>query len=374
MSPEDVANSINNSFLDSQQVYTPLDESAKIQAQTNNTSEIFNLTTSSLQVNELDTYKRLKSPNPDKSSGPDGISPWVYKAYAEILAYPVSVILNCSYNQGKLLSLWKSANISPIPKETQITDINKHLRPISLTPILSKVAEEFILERHLKFAILKILDPKQFGVVARSSTTVALVSMLHQWLQAADQTGNLVRIVLFDFQKAFIMLDHNQLILKFKSLGLSRQIANCIIDFLINRKQRVKLNNGCFSDWSNVLSGVPQGTKLGTWLYILMINDLTTPTTTSCESLWKYVDDTTLSETISKKDQNRIQESVDAVQVWAISNMAELNQEKCKELRIDLSREQTESTCLHPIFINHKEIEVVSYAKTLGLTVSNDFN
>jgi hypothetical protein len=86
MSPEDVANSINNSFLDPQQAYTPLHESAKIQAQTKNISEIFNLNTSSLQVNELDTYKSLKSRNPDKSSGPDGIRPWVYKAYAEILA------------------------------------------------------------------------------------------------------------------------------------------------------------------------------------------------------------------------------------------------------------------------------------------------
>jgi hypothetical protein len=92
-----------------------------------------------------------------------------------------------------------------------------------------------------------------------------------------------------------------------------------------------------------------------------MINDLTTPTTTSCESLWKYVDDTTLSETISKKDQSRIQESFDAVQAWAISNMAELNEEKCKELRIDFSREPTESTSLHPIFINHK-VKLVSYA------------
>jgi hypothetical protein len=91
-----------------------------------------------------------------------------------------------------------------------------------------------------------------------------------------------------------------------------------------------------------------------------MINDLTTPTTTFCESLWKYVDDTTLSETISKKDQIRIQESVDAVQACVgISNMAELNEKKCKELRTDFSREPTENTSLHPIFINHKEIEVV---------------
>ena len=174
-----------------------------------------------MQVNEFDTYKSLKSLNLDKSSGPDGISPWVYKACAEILAYPVSVILNCSYNQGKLPSIWKSANISPIPKDTQITNINKHFRPISCT------------------------NP------------------------------------------------------------------NFIVQY--------------------------------------------------------------------------------AVQAWAISNMAELNEEKCKELRIDFSREPTENnkffvclhgdkisnsfvyTSLHPIFINHKEIEVVSYAKTLGLTVSNDF-
>ena len=40
---------------------------------------------------------------------------------------------------------------------------------------------------------------------------------------------------------------------------------------------------------------------------------------------------------------------------------------------MDFSREPTESTCLHPIFINHKEIDVVSYAKTLGIPVSNDF-
>jgi hypothetical protein len=53
--------------------------------------------------------------------------------------------------------------------------------------------------------------------------------------------------------------------------------------------------------------------------------------------------------------------------------MAELNEEKCKELGIDFSRQPTENTSLHSIFINHKEIKVVSYAKTLGLTVRNDF-
>ena len=47
-----------------------------------------------------------------------------------------------------------------------------------------------------------------------------------------------------------------------------------ITDFLQNRKQRVKLSNDCYSEWGNIPAGVPQGTKLGPWLFTVMINDL----------------------------------------------------------------------------------------------------
>ena len=73
-------------------------------------------------------------------------------------------------------------DIIPIPKKTPVTDINFHLRPISLTSILSKVAGEFLPNKHVKPAVMNKIDPQQFGTIPRSSTTEALISMLYSWL------------------------------------------------------------------------------------------------------------------------------------------------------------------------------------------------
>ena len=70
-----------------------------------------------------------------ESGGPDEVPNWLLRDYAVILALPISLLLNASYKQQRLPSIWKLANVSPLPKVKMVQDLNKkELRPISLTP------------------------------------------------------------------------------------------------------------------------------------------------------------------------------------------------------------------------------------------------
>ncbi len=148
--------------------------------------------------------------------------------------------------------------------------------------------------------------------------------------------------------------------------NLPSSIIAWITDFLTCRKQRVKLTQDCYSDWGKIPSGVPQGTKLGPWLFVILINDLST--TGSC-NIWKYVDDTTISEMIPKGQGSDLQGVVDDLSRQVAMNGFQLNEDKCKELHISFSRSSFE---FDAIVVNNKELKCVQKVKLLGVTLSDD--
>ena len=54
---------------------------------------------------------------------------------------------------------------------------------------------------------------------------------------------------------------------------MTGDLVNIFIDFLKERKQRVVLN-GDHSKWSNISAGVPQGSIVRTFLFLIFINNL----------------------------------------------------------------------------------------------------
>ena len=277
LNPQEQANIINTAFL------APLDEYRLLESLDHlplENSQIF------LEVTEERVQQALAKLNPNKASGPDNLPNWIFKEYSYILAFPIMKILNASYHEQILPTTWKKADVSPLPKKTPVNTLEKDLRPISLTPCVSKVAEEFIVEDYVKPAILNVIDRSQYGAIPNSSTTMALISMLHHWCVNTDGNGTTIRTILFDYRKAFDIIDHGILVDKVGNLDIPRSIVNWIIDFLSHRTQRVKLAKGCYSEWGLVPSGVPQGTKLRPWLFILLIQDLLISALHSYGNLW----------------------------------------------------------------------------------------
>ena len=111
---------------------------------------------------------------------------WLLKENVDMLVGPVCKILNLSYFENRLSCAWKMADVIPIPKQKPVRTINKDLRPNSFTPIVSKLAEKVVVEQFIKPEILKVVDPNQYGTVPKSSTTHALISIVHNLAKAID--------------------------------------------------------------------------------------------------------------------------------------------------------------------------------------------
>ena len=126
-------------------------------------------------------------------------------------------------------------------------DLKKHRMPISLTPCLSKVAEECVVVDYVKSVVLNVLESSQYGAVPKSPITQALIHMLHHWTKGCDGNGATVKVILYDYKKAFDLIDHRILVNKLCKLYLPTEIVNWIIDFLSDRSQRIKLSEGCYS-------------------------------------------------------------------------------------------------------------------------------
>ena len=175
-----------------------------------------------------------------KSLGPDDIP--LLKDFAPVIFRPIASIFYASIRQGKVPLLWKCADVLPLAKTPRPKSVESDLRPISLTAVLSKVLEGFVFS-WLCTIVMPYIDPHHFGRIRDSSTSHALVRLIHEWLQAAETPKAVIRSCLIDFSKAFDRINHNILIHKLDLLIVPPILLNWCASFLQDRFQRVKLGH-----------------------------------------------------------------------------------------------------------------------------------
>jgi hypothetical protein len=93
------------------------------------------------------------------------------------------------------------------------------------------------------------------------------------WHQALD-SHNSIRAVFIDYSKAFDHVDHSTVLRKMTALGIHPLLLKWMHSFLSYRQQRVKVGN--ISDWITLKGGMPQGTWLGPYVFLILIDDLNT--------------------------------------------------------------------------------------------------
>ena len=161
---------------------------------------------------EVERLLRLQK---NTSAGCDLLPRWLLRACSFELASPIAHIYNCTIHSGIVPISWHTAIVTPVPKVAAPASLNDY-RPISVTPILSRIAEMYIVKHFIRPAIPRDAILDQFAFKPSGSTTCALVSLQHHVAYLLE-TNSYVRCLIIDFSKAFDTIDHSVLLSKFSS-------------------------------------------------------------------------------------------------------------------------------------------------------------
>ena len=271
--------------------------------------------------------KQLRSLNPHKAIGIDGISPKLLRDGAEALVEPVTHLINMSILTETVPKSFKQAKVVPLFKKGSRLDPGNY-RPVSILNILSKVLERAVHKQLSEYFERRgVLFDNQSGFRSNYSTDTCMIN-LTDYIKKEVAKGNLVGMVLIDLQKAFDTVDHEILLSKLSSVGISS--VSWFRSYLFNRSQCVEVN-GSRSDFLEITCGVPQGSILGPLLFLLYINDM--HISVKC-GLSLYADDSALF--YAHKDPTHISchlsEQLSSCRRWLIDNKLSLHVGKTESI------------------------------------------
>ena len=315
--------------------------------------------------------EKLITSTPTKSCSLDPLPTSILKEFLPELLPFLTVLCNQSLREGWLPQSQRHAVITPTMKKPGVdgNDV-KSYRPISNLTYLSKLIERMVCSQLTAFLDQQGLLPKfQSGFRKNHSTETALLKVLSDIVDAADRK-KVTLLGLLDLSAAFDTVDHEILLHRLeKTFGCSGAVLSWLNSFIRNRTQQVNFKD-TLSLTASVTSGVPQGSVLGTLLFLLYLAEVPSIAAIHGLNMHCYADDGQLY--VSEKAESaaslisKVSACISEIDSWMSSNRLKLNSEKTQFIWFG-TKQQLKKVSIDRISLGDGEVEFLQTVNDLGV-------
>ncbi|CAK1594935.1 unnamed protein product [Parnassius mnemosyne] len=224
------------------------------------------------QVADCDVRKNITAVT-SNAIGNDNVSRNMILPLLDLLTPIITKIFNNSINTGTFPTLWKDAQIIPLPKKSNPKSFCDY-RPISILPFLSKILERLVQQQlNLFLNQNNLLNTFQSGFRPGHSTVTALVKITDD-IRAGMENRQVTILTLLDFSNAFNTVDIDILLAVLRSINVSPAATDWFRSYLFGRRQCIRIED-TYSSWCSLDAGIPQGGVLSPLLFSIFIRSIT---------------------------------------------------------------------------------------------------
>ncbi|PNF25684.1 hypothetical protein B7P43_G16139 [Cryptotermes secundus] len=224
---------------------------------------------------------------------------------------------------------------------------------------MSKLFERLLLKRIEEAAPLNELIPDhQFGFRRKHSTIQQCHRIINK-IKTSLEGREYCTSVFLDVQQAFDKVWHAGLLYKLKTY-LPERFYIILKSYLHDRYFQIKLDDD-LSDYKPIKTGVPQGSVLGPFLYLIFTADLPQTNDTLIAT---FADDTAIltSDLDPRRASEKLQYHLDTLHIWLQRWKISVNTNKSVQVTFT-----TKKSGCPEVNINNNPIPVKTEVKYLGL-------